>query len=109
MGMITIKFPRIKSRWVNLYKEQVCAANKISFKFQLKKEDFYLFLKDGTEIDDDEYFENLDNQIIIYASKSPNLKINAAGKGNNYLVSDIILINQNMYLNLIQKTHQMNF
>ena len=32
-----------------------------------------LFLPDGTEIDDEEYFANLDNQAVIFASKFDSL------------------------------------
>ena len=30
-----------------------------------------MFLQDGTEIDDEEYYEDLDDQVIIYLSNSP--------------------------------------
>lgn len=46
---------------------------KIRLKFDLgeEKEEIYLFLQDGTEIDDEEYYEDLDDQVIIYLSNSP--------------------------------------
>ena len=47
-----------------------------------EKEEIFLFLKDGTEIDDDEYFEDLEDQVIIYVSNSPTLILQStAGKG----------------------------
>ena len=50
--------------------------------FLQEKEEIFLFLKDGTEIDDDEYFEDLEDQVIIYVSNSPTLILQStAGKG----------------------------
>ena len=43
---------------------------KIKFPEEILGE-FYLFLEDGTEIDDQEYFDSLENQTIIYLSTSP--------------------------------------
>ena len=33
---------------------------------------FYLFLEDGTEIDDQEYFDSLENQTVLYLSTNSN-------------------------------------
>merc|ERR1712141_830690 len=64
---------------------------KVKLKFY---EDFdcsnevYLFLKDGTEIDDDGYFDSLENQAFLWASNSENFPLPnpaAAVKEKNYL------------------------
>ena len=54
------------------------------FLFQMKS--YYLFLTDGTQIDDDdEYFENLDNQIVLYVSKSDKFTNRFPASENNIL------------------------
>ena len=47
---------------------------KIATKFDLSaKKKLYVFLPDGTEIDDDEYFDNLASQTNLIASSRPSL------------------------------------
>ena len=61
-----------KSRKGLAVKDYLELLKKIKTKFS---EDilgeFYLFLEDGTEIDDQEYFDSLENQTIIYLSTNP--------------------------------------
>ena len=46
----------------------------------------YLFLEDGTEIDDDGYFDSLENQAFLLASNSENFPLHPAEvKEKNYL------------------------
>lgn len=46
--------------------------NKVGKKMNLKK--VYLFLEDGTEIDEEEYFDHLDNQVLLFVSEHPKLQ-----------------------------------
>ena len=62
-----------KSRKGLAVKNYLELQNKIKEKFSDEILDqFYLFLEDGTEIDDQEYFESLENQTVLYLSTNSN-------------------------------------
>jgi hypothetical protein len=44
----------------------------------------HLFLDDGTEIDEDDYFNSLEDQTVLYASKSSKFTIEHKN-GNRYI------------------------
>lgn len=61
-----------KSRKGLAVKDYLELLKKIKTKFSEEiLGEFYLFLEDGTEIDDQEYFDSLENQSIIYLSTNP--------------------------------------
>lgn len=56
---------------------------KIKIQKQLNCKKLHLFLEDGTEIDDDEYFQDLSDQVIIYASKTAHFQATESLKTNH--------------------------